>query len=455
MTETGQHTAENVGKEKDKVSFLVALEHAPLVTSVLGTCGIAVLDADKSEPLGLTRIGLDPELNPEKVRDAFLDNVRELFPHASWSEDAARAALDGAATRNAEQRVAPDQRTQEDDARVDAILAWLRAYFELRYAGWSPTMGKNRRVEEVSGGGGTVSHGGGPAPTPSSRGKEPAGTDGFGITVGVLDTAVDRHRALAGRYLTTSPDDFLEERATQPYYAAGHATFVTGLILNQAPGATVRVRNVLGDDGIAQSWDVANAIVELGRTGINILNLSFVCYTRDGKPPLALATAVDRLEPDILVVACAGNHGDPGLKLGDGHRKPSWPAALDDVVAVGSGHPTEAPGEPGYELSWYTPPETAWIDVITWGDNRVSTYFTGAGPRDDTVPQASQRKFDGWASWSGTSFSAALVSGRVAAKAAEEKISARAAYRKLVDPLIAHTQTRRGLRVPPFLPLDL
>src|SRR5206468_3690773 len=76
------------------------------------------------------------------------------------------------------------------------------------------------------------------------------------------------------------------------------------------PGATVDVRRVLDEHGQAESWTVANEIVRFGSSGLDVLNLSFVCYTEDGQPPLVLATAVDRLPSELVVVAAAGNHGD-------------------------------------------------------------------------------------------------------------------------------------------------
>ena len=63
---------------------------------------------------------------------------------------------------------------------------------------------------------------------------------------------------------------------------------------------TVDVRGVLSDvDGESDSWTVAKEIVALGRDHVDVLNLSFVCYTEDGQPPLVLATAIDRARATI------------------------------------------------------------------------------------------------------------------------------------------------------------
>ncbi len=49
--------------------------------------------------------------------------------------------------------------------------------------------------------------------------------------------------------------------------AAGHGTFVTGVILRYAPGATVIVRRILTTPaGVASELDIAQAILDLPRS---------------------------------------------------------------------------------------------------------------------------------------------------------------------------------------------
>ncbi len=410
----------------EPVEVVAAREHAAVVQRLLARNEVPCAAPDDSADLGLTLLRLTPEAADRLV-----------------------AALP-ASPSNPGFRPWKQRRRRHEHADVDDVLTSLRSAFEERYAGWVPTLGKNRFVGPVSGGGGSVSHGGGGAPTFSAP-KVPwrLGTGGDGVTVGVVDTALYAHPALAGGYRGISGRDVLavpQDGDTLPF-AAGHATFVTGVILDEAPGATVRVRGVLGAGGDATSWDVAKAVVELGRTGIQILNLSLVCYTEDNKPPLVLSTAIDRLPPDVLVIACAGNHGDPKLPLEKEHRVPSWPAALDDVVAVGSALP--ASGAP-YKLSPFTPVDAEWIDILTEGEAVTSTYLTGTG----TGVNGESGTFDGWATWEGTSFSAARLTGRVAALAAEQGLSPREAYARLVPARQVQAQSRPddGPYLPPFLP---
>jgi membrane-anchored mycosin MYCP len=439
-------------------ALLVALEHAALVESVLDSCGVARPGPrEGSEQLGLARIRLtDPKEAQEALAATLPRLLRDRPDGSARGEDPIEELL-AARSAAALAQPGPQYPRRAEPGHVDDILRRLRAYFAVSHAGWSPTMGKNRFVAEVRGGGGTVSHGGGPAPEPAGPLPDLSGGKGRGMTVGVLDTRVVPHPWFA-RGLLTSPDELLHSPGGLPgrhdaerYAAAGHATFVTGLVLQRAPGATVRVRKVLGDNGLATSWDVAQAIVEFGRSGLDVLNLSFVCYTSDGEPPLALAAAVDRLDPDVLVVACAGNHGDKALeeRLGlgpDDRRKPSWPAALDDVVAVGSAERTYDEDGPGYALSPFTPPDTEWIDVLVPGERLHSTYLTGPNPDVTGEP------FEGWALWGGTSFSAALLSGEIAAVAAKDRVPAREAYHRITEPH-ARAAARGGRRQPPFVDL--
>ncbi|WP_203748710.1 S8 family peptidase [Cellulomonas chitinilytica] len=419
------------GTENDPIEAIVALEHLRLVQRLLARHEVRceVPDERTSVDLGLALLQLAP-----RDADHLVASLPPVPPDHPGYQAWAKRRRHGLA------------------ANDDDVLTSVRASFEGRYAGWVPTLGKNRLVGSVSGGGGSVSHGGGEPPT---RAKRPAswrlGTAGDGMSVGILDTALFAHPDLAGGYRGNSPRDVLAVPAATDAlpFAAGHATFVAGLILDRAPGATVRVRGVLDDKGNAKSWDVATAIVELGRTGIQILNLSLVCYTADNKPPLALSTAVDRLPQDVLVIACAGNHGDPRLGLGDEHRVPSWPAALDDVVAVGSAMPGSGAGT--FKLSPFTPQDAEWIDVLVAGEGVTSTYFTGHG----TAPGAASADFEGWARWEGTSFSAAVLSGEVAARASARQISPRAAYAELRPALQNQPLDRPddGPYLPPFLPL--
>lgn len=384
---------------------VVAEQHRQLVVAELGEDSVESVET--SEVLGLALVTLK---NPRAIADELLARVPAEAPQAG---------------------------EPGSDQPLDQILWSLRILIGAKSAGWSPTMGKNRFVGQVHGVG-EVSHGGGgdpePIDPPYSRAARSAGP-GRGVRVGVLDTGFYPQPWLAGGWATRFSDRLVDD--AELLYSDGHATFVAGLILEQAPDATVEIRRVLsstGDpatNGSADSWSVAKAIVEFGNSGLDVLNLSFVCYTEDGQPPLVLSKAIDRLPPDLVVVAAAGNHGavtqpstEDGSPVGQNPAlKAGWPAALDDVVAVGAVTKSD-------ELAAFCP-DAPWIDVLARGDALTSTYLTRARPNlgEDPVP------FGGWARWSGTSFSAALVSGAVAASTEPGRSSARSAMGDILTSL--------------------
>ena len=387
--------------------LVVALEHVDEVARTLQHLGVALGDVRHSDGLGLALVPLrdDRAAAASVVAAAGLDQA----PHVVGL-----------------------------DSDMDRLLVGVRDYFARRYAGWVPTLGKNRLLGDVIGSW-KISHGGTLFPEAThQRLPERPSQPGRGVRVGVLDTSIAAHPWLAGGWVASSQDVWTASGPAP--VVAGHATFVTGLVLQQAPGSVVEVRQVLSDeDGAADSWTVANEIVELGRAGVDILNLSLVCHTEDGQAPLALSTAVERLDPGTVVVAAAGNHGDTDEGDDENRRKPAWPAALDHVVAVGA---ADAQGTP----AGFTPADVPWVDVLAPGVDVVSTYLEGDVELEEG---AAPRRFEGFASWSGTSFAAASVSGAVAARTRPGRVSAREAWQQLRDS--ASASAGEG---PAFLPLD-
>ncbi len=356
--------------------IVVALPHRDLVVEALAESGAKPTRVDESEDLGLALVSV---LNAT-------DSTNWLLAHTGYAH------------------VQVPQSTGPDD--LDPLLAALRGYFKGEYGGWTATFGKNRFLGPVFGGNGNVIHtgGGGPEKLPSDeRPPTRSGDAGKGVVVGVLDTAVAPNPWLIGGCVA-DPADQLPEQGN--YTAAdGHATFVAGVILAQAPAATVRVRQVLPAGGKgADAWTVANEIVRLGQSGIDILNLSLICKTEDGAEPFILKAAVNKVPPDVVIIAAAGNYGqskDPAL------TGPSYPAALPEVTAVGASVSDKTDGT----LAEFTPMDAPWIDIVAPGTDIPSTYLKG-----HVIVGGKSTEFDGWARWSGTSFSAALASGAVAAR---------------------------------------
>ncbi|HSV64372.1 MAG TPA: S8/S53 family peptidase [Mycobacteriales bacterium] len=320
---------------------------------------------------------------------------------------------------------------------LDLLLFTLRRGFGAEYAGWTPLLGKNRVLDRVDG---TPYHwpiamgADQPVPVdpvPVDGPGRPSADPGLGtdVRVGVLDVGLYPHPDLAGRYIA-APDALIEpkpDEVMQPW--AGHATFVADLILRQAPGARLEVHRLLdASDGQATLWDAARELVRFDTSGVEVLNVSFGCYTADGQPPLLMEQAIDRLGSGIVVVAAAGNHGrHTDLAAGITPRSASWPAALDRVVAIGAddGHGRRAPFSP--DLPWVarTAPgvgvEAAYLDatVQPWAE----------GPATPSTV-----RFHGRARWSGTSFAAATISGAIAAGMVPDRVSAHEALQRLLPP---------------------
>lgn len=304
----------------------------------------------------------------------------------------------------------------ESEAALDGVLHELRRRFSGRFGGWFPELGKQRVADLVRPAG----------PKPMSEGlPEPADpvviptpeAGGPTVRVGVVDTPVYHHESLPEEWVTA--DEWGTGVPDVP--RAGHGTFVTSLIRQGAPRAHVSVRGALkGRENTADAWDAAVAIVELGQR-VDVLNLSFAAYTEDGEAPLVIRRAIERVPSGVLVVAAAGNHGDViGLVRGRTSRSPSYPAAMPRVVAVGSSGLIGSTGgkvEPGSAtLSEFTP-KLPWVDRTTRG-----VAVTGAVP-------------GGWATWSGTSFAAARVTGLVADQMATAGVSAADAL-ELIESLV-------------------
>ncbi len=215
----------------------------------------------------------------------------------------------------------------------------------------------------------------------------------------VLDTGVTdpAHALFAQALLDEMADDvdLLDEDGNQVLDTeAGHGTFICGLVQRVAPGLALEQRKVLTSNGFGDDLSVALGVAE---TTAAVLNLSLGGYTRRNRSPRALEAALSALDPSRVVVAAAGNNG---------HRRPFWPAAFREVIAVAAYD--SADGSPA-PFSNYGP----WVDVCAPGVDLHSSYVDGRRGSDPDDPD-----FAGWAAWSGTSFAAPLVAAEIARRAA-------------------------------------
>lgn len=304
---------------------------------------------------------------------------------------------------------------QEADLRARAaapvaeVLAGVRALLAARRGDGDPPPAVSPNHLFV----GEPLYSGGPADTVRLA-EEPAvphSTAGKGVRVEVLDTGLFlAHPWWQRGGLSVQSVDNISEPTDDDQdgildQQAGHGTFVAGVVAQHAPAARIHTRAVLDSYGHGAESDIAQAIRDAATAfrhdpaaGWLVLNLSLGGYTDGDVAPLAILDALDTLSPEAVVVAAAGNdHPNCG--------RPFFPAALKRVIAVGA---LDGDGMPAAFSN-----RGSWVDACALGVGVGSSFFSGFdGPlRDRPDPD----HFEGFAAWSGTSFAAPLVAGKIAA----------------------------------------
>lgn len=183
-----------------------------------------------------------------------------------------------------------------------------------------------------------------------------AGT-GDGVTVAVLDSGIADHPAFASTTIKRIADG-----AAVP--GLGHGTAMASIIAGNhpqtpgvAPGATLLDIPVLNNQGIGDTFSLAEGIIDAVDAGARIINLSLGSAADSPVVRDAVAYAVGK---DVALVAAAGNEGGNQI---------AYPARLPGVIAVGASDaanrvlPFSNRGEgldvvaPGYELQAAWPGE--------------------------------------------------------------------------------------------------
>ncbi|MBI1745471.1 MAG: S8 family serine peptidase [Acidobacteria bacterium] len=207
---------------------------------------------------------------------------------------------------------------------------------------------------------------------------------GQDIIVAVVDTGTSfTHPALSKRTLLGGWDfvdndpDPTDEPGRPGDAGYGHGTFISGLITLIAPDAWILPLRALKPSGSGTSFNVARAVRYARDFGAHIINLSLGLTRQTMVVEAAIAYAA---EGQVFVVASAGNQNTHELQYPASSRNVTGVAAVnnDDIKASFSNFneriSVSAPG----------------VDIYS--------VFPG----------------DVFASWSGTSFSAALVAGEAA-----------------------------------------
>jgi hypothetical protein len=264
-------------------------------------------------------------------------------------------------------------------------------------------------------------------PVPAYDGVEPspsvaAGQLGSGVLVYLADTGLLRdaavHPWLAGVRVQDTGADYDPQApmagdppAIPPY--AGHGTFVAGVLRCLAPAADIVVANAFSVAGSELESDLVARLEDAFRLGVDIFHLSVACTSRHDLPLMAFREWLRRLEEHkgAVCVAAAGNSGS---------RRPNWPAAFSGVISVGA---LGADWRGRASFSNYG----GWVDVYAPGRDLVNAYASGVYTCYTAPYLGEKRTFHGMASWSGTSFSAPVVSGLIAARMSRTGENARLA----------------------------
>lgn len=255
---------------------------------------------------------------------------------------------------------------------------------------------------------------GGPGGVPQPAKPLDAPTEGKGgPRVAILDTGIQKgHETdpwFAGRIdgagaadhevLDVDGDDVLDVQA-------GHGTFIASLVAAACPSATITPRRVLNSFGLTSDADLTLAILKIVKTEPDVLVLSLGCYAADDRPPPAVTAALRRLPAKTVVVAAAGNANQTRV---------FWPAALKTVIAVGA----HDGGAPAAKASFSN--HGWWVDACADGQEVHAKFVHFDGGVQGVIEPGD---FEGWATWSGTSFSTPIVAGLLAQHMVDHGVSA-------------------------------
>ncbi|HEY7462624.1 MAG TPA: S8 family serine peptidase [Gemmatimonadota bacterium] len=215
---------------------------------------------------------------------------------------------------------------------------------------------------------------------------------GAGVIVAVLDTGVQlNHPRLAQSIApggvdlvdgdadpSDSPDGVDSDKDGIVDEAVGHGTFVAGMVLAVAPKASILPIRVLDSDGFGTAFAVARGIEVARNAGARVVNMSLGMSLPSG----VVDGLIERFKnQDVVFVSSAGNASA---------EKPQQFPARDSYV-IGTAATDDQDRKTDFSNFG------SWVDVSAPGEGLVGYFPTSA-----------------YAHWSGTSFSAGLVSGEAA-----------------------------------------
>jgi subtilisin family serine protease len=222
---------------------------------------------------------------------------------------------------------------------------------------------------------------------------------GAGVKVAVIDTGIDQsHPVFAGRIVGPAYDfvsDDVDPNDEPGGAGYGHGTFVAGLVALTAPQAMIMPLRAFDNQGQGSTFNIARAIRYAVDNGAQVINMSFGMLESDP----AIRDAIDYAYGRALMIAAAGNEGANLIH---------FPASMSGkTIAVSS---TDANDVKSSFANYNSK-----VDVVAPGSNVYSAYPDNR-----------------WATWSGTSFSAAMISGEAALMLALRPHASHVALRMLI-----------------------
>lgn len=149
-------------------------------------------------------------------------------------------------------------------------------------------------------------------------------TLGKGVKIAILDTGVVPHPAygdVKNVFIVPGMENYLDWN--------GHGTAVASLILGNsatvpgaAPGASLTSWRVADDSGASDSWKIAQAIVQAADAGNQIISISMGSY---GDSTMLRDAVLYAQNKNIVIIASSGN---------DGYAQSAYPAGYPNVIAA-------------------------------------------------------------------------------------------------------------------------
>lgn len=221
---------------------------------------------------------------------------------------------------------------------------------------------------------------------------------GTGVRIAILDTGVASSSAFGSKITCFNFVDLPADLSQQN----GHGTAVASMIIGRdaltpgvAPGAEILSYRIADDNGGSNSFLLAQGIVAAVDAGAQLINISMGSSSDSGLMQNAIAYA---LEHGVLIVAAAGNNGTnqisypaanagviPGISvdaLGN-HLDFSNTGNLDAIAAPGYGLNAAWTGDQAMSVSG-----TSFSAPIIGG--AIAAIMTQAGKGNLTAPQAYQ-----------------------------------------------------------------